>query len=102
MSPRPQHHSDVRPGSGRALFLFLAAALFTAAGGCKSPPVKPAPERELPLQTFSRQWATDLQLKNDPLTSLHVRPNSVFAYTRSGRVASLSRETGRIEYWVTI
>src|SRR5688572_3351926 len=76
--------------------------LVVVAGGCRKKPEAPAPAQELPLQTFSRQWATDLELKKDALTSLHVRPNSVFAYTRTGRVASLNRETGRIEYWVTV
>ena len=65
---------------------------------------RPGPEKAepLPLQSFARQWATDLQLKGDAVTRLHVREGNLFAYTRNGRVASLGRDTGSIQYWVTV
>lgn len=73
-------------------------AAVMAVSGCGRPKPGPAaPDQPLPLQSFARQWGTDLQLKRDPLTELHVRPDMIFAYTRGGRVAWLSRETGRIQ-----
>jgi outer membrane protein assembly factor BamB len=77
--------------------------LLITAGGCgKGKQAPPKADAPLPLQSFSRQWATDLQLRGEDLTSLHVRETSVFAYTRTGRVASLGRESGNIQYWVTV
>ena len=81
----------------------VAALVGAAAGGCgnKQKP-RPAADVPLPLQSFSRQWGTDQQLRGDAMKSLHVREKSVFAYTRQGKVASLGRESGTIEYWVTV
>jgi outer membrane protein assembly factor BamB len=96
---RPKLHS----GLSRAAALCACAALVLLAGGCGGKK-RPAAEKAepLPLQSFARQWATDLQLKRDTLTSLHVREGAIFAYTRQGRVAALGRDTGSIQYWVTV
>ena len=112
MSPRQQPPRILPPRRARSggsaaarttIVACLAAALFATAAGCgKGPKAQPAADKPLPLQSFSRQWATDLQLKGDTLTSLHVRDTSVFGYTRQGRVASLGRESGNIQYWVTV
>ena len=86
----------------RTTALCACVALLAPSGGCGRK--KPAPERAepLPLQSFARQWATDLQLKGDTLKGLHVREGNIFAYTRNGRVAALGRDAGSIEYWVTV
>jgi len=106
-APRqPQNARTLCPARGpapAAVFACLAAALLVAAGGCgNKPKPRPAADTPLPLQSFSRQWATDLQLRGDEMKSIHVREKSVFAYTRQGKVASLGRESGNIEYWVTV
>jgi outer membrane protein assembly factor BamB len=69
-------------------------------GGChgKRPAAKAAPDESLPLQTFARQWATDLKLGGNGLRELHVRTNSVYAYTADGRAISLARDSGSIEF----
>jgi len=87
----------------RLATLCAFAAVVAPGGGCAKAK-KPAPEKAeaLPLQSFARQWATDLQLKGDTVTSLHVREGAIFAYTRTGRVAALGRDTGSIQYWVTV
>ena len=67
-------------------------------GGCR--PSKPAPERQvtLALQSFARQWATDLDLKGDSLKALHVRDDTIYAYTASGRAVALTRESGSVQF----
>lgn len=52
----------------------------------------------LPLQTFARQWATDLAFRGDALEALHVRDDAVYAYTGGGRVVSLARDSGSIQF----
>lgn len=52
----------------------------------------------LPLQTFTRQWATNLALRGDALEALHIRDDAVYAYTGRGRVLSLARDTGSIQF----
>ena len=78
--------------------VLCAAALLT--GGCRRRDAKPAaaPGEGLPLQTFARQWATDLKLKGDSLRQLHVRDTAIFAYTADGRAVSLARDSGAIEF----
>ena len=55
-------------------------------------------EQGLPLQTFARQWATDLALRGDTLDELHVRPDTIYAYTDRGRVVSLARDSGALQF----
>ena len=91
------------PGLTRAATLCACAALLVLAGGCqKAKPPAPKAAEPLPLQSFARQWATNLELKNDAITSVHVREGAIFAYTKQGRVAALGRDTGAIQYWVTV
>jgi outer membrane protein assembly factor BamB len=86
------------------IFPALAATLLCAAvtftGGCRRRDAKPAAAsgEGLPLQTFARQWATDLKLKGDALRRLHVREGAVYAYTTDGRAISLARDSGSIEF----
>jgi outer membrane protein assembly factor BamB len=88
----------------RSLFLALAAAAWCAglvsAGGCRKdkPAQKAAPDESLPLQTFARQWATDLKLRGDALEGLHVRDDQVYGYTEDGRVIALARDSGAIQF----
>ena len=55
-------------------------------------------DESLPLQTFARQWATDLSLRGDTLDALHVRDDTIYAYTDGGRVVSLARDTGAVQF----
>jgi outer membrane protein assembly factor BamB len=82
---------------------FTAAVLCAAVvltGGCRRRDAKPAAVsgEGLPLQSFARQWATDLDLKRDALRRLHVREGAVYAYTTGGRAISLARDSGSIEF----
>jgi outer membrane protein assembly factor BamB len=75
----------------------LCAAML--AGGCSRQKPQPAPAGEaLPLQVFARQWATDLSLRRDPLEALHVRDDVVYAYSDGGRVFSLARDSGAVQF----
>jgi outer membrane protein assembly factor BamB len=102
LSQQPRTHA---PRFQRIASFCVCAALLgslAVSGGCARK--KPAPEiaQPLPLQSFARQWATDLQLKGDTLTGLHVREGAIYAQTRSGRVAALGRDTGTIQWWVKV
>ena len=94
---------ESRSVDSRKPVVFAALAAFLAlglTGGCarKEQPKPAEGPSALPLQTFARQWATDLKLRNDPVRTLHVREQSVYVYTRRGRVAALARDTGAIRY----
>ncbi len=53
----------------------------------------------LPLQSFARQWATDLNLPGgDRVASVHVRDETIFVYTSKGFVTALSRADGHFLY----
>lgn len=80
------------------IFLLVAAAILLCAAGCRTEAPPPKPSGPLPVNSFMRHWRTNLELKNDPIRSIHVRDNSIFAYTRSGQVASLKREGGGLEF----
>ena len=86
------------PLAGAFVLVSICAGL-PLAGGCRSKP-RPAVKthESLPLQTFARQWATDLKSDKDPLRQLHVRADSIYAYTAGGRVYSLARDSGSVEY----
>ena len=103
LNSRPIVRFTLHRGLPRAAAVCACLALLAVAGGCGGKKRQAAEKAEaLPLQSFARQWATDLQLKRDTLASLHVREGAIFAYTRQGRVAALGRDTGSIQYWVTV
>ena len=81
--------------------LFACAAL-ALVGGCagrnKKAQAKGTSDEGLPLQVFARQWATDLALSGDTLSGVHVRDDTIYAYTRGGRVVSLARDTGAVQF----
>lgn len=85
----------------RLLTLAVLAGALTTAGGCrgKKPKAKATGEQPpLALQTFARQWATDLKLGRDSLRTIHVRDDTIFAFTRGGRAVSLARDSGSIQF----
>lgn len=92
--------------SARSMFLALTivawAGGLSPVGGCTGRDSRGGDdartEESLPLQTFARQWATDLALRGDALESLHVRPDSVYAHTERGRAVSLARDSGALEF----
>lgn len=80
--------------SKHLLTLLLAAI----AVGCNhpSPPVDETP-RQLPKNSFTRQWATELHNgEDDPVTAVHLSDQFVFAYRRGGTSAVMDRATGRL------
>ena len=83
-----------------ALVALVLCGALSLTGGCRRRDAQPqaATEEGLPLQTFARQWATDLKLRGDALRRLHVRPGAVYAYTTDGRAVSLAIDTGAIEF----
>jgi outer membrane protein assembly factor BamB len=76
----------------------LAACLALAwgCGGNKKP--APAGGQALAMHTFARQWATDLSLSRDTLRTLHVRDDTLYAYTAGGRAVSLARDSGSVQF----
>ena len=104
MNQQPQ----ARPRTSRAVrsvLVALACAACSAgvlsAGGCRKdrPAQREQPvDASLPLQTFARQWATDLKLRGDALENLHVRADQVYAYTGKGRVVALALDSGALQY----
>ena len=89
------------------LTLLLCAATTTIGlaglAGCQDA-VQPEPilaAGPIPLNSFVRAWATDLELRGeDRVKALHLRDNTVYAYTRDGRVIVMARDTGRPR-WAT-
>jgi outer membrane protein assembly factor BamB len=61
-----------------------------------------AASQPLPLGSFGRLWATNVAVGNDRLTQLHVRDAAIYAYTRGGAVATMDRESGRLQYAATV
>jgi outer membrane protein assembly factor BamB len=86
----------------RSLALAVVIMSLMCAGGCRKDRAERGDQDtrddSLPLQTFARQWATDLQLRGDALDELHVRDDTVYAYTEDGRAVSLARDSGAIEF----
>ena len=98
----PAPRTSSRPPR-RALLAFSCALALVLVTGCNhDKPAAPEQARALPLQSFARQWATDLKLRGDSVTAVHAREGTVFAYTRKGRVAALGRDTGAVQYWVKV
>jgi hypothetical protein len=87
------------PGATVFVLSALAACLALSAAGCRGNK-KPAQGtgEGLPLQVFARQWATDLTLGRDTLRTLHVREDTLFAYTAGGRAVSLARDSGSVQF----
>lgn len=85
-----------------AVTLAAWAVCLSAVGGCRGRDNRgdrsDTSDEALPLQTFARQWATDLALRGDALAGLHVRPDTVYAYTKRGRAVSLTRDSGALEF----
>lgn len=79
-----------------ALALASSLALAGVAAGCadQAPPVDTKPQ-PLAVQSFARQWATELKLTGDkPITRIYDRGDYVFGYTDSDLVHVLRRDTG--------
>jgi outer membrane protein assembly factor BamB len=76
--------------------LVCSAALLAA--GCRKPPPAPKPAGPLPVNSFQRVWAANLDAKAGALSELHVRDDVVYAYSESGRVSGLKREGGTLQF----
>lgn len=88
-----------------ATLLRTAAAGLTAiaiAGGCGKKPVQPEPvlaAGPIPLNSFVRGWAQDLDLRaGDAVKAVHLGANTVYCYTRDGRVLVMARDSGRLQW----
>lgn len=78
-----------------------AGLLFLA--GCQDKPQPPEPipaAGPIPLNNFVRAWAIDLDLEaDDGVKEIYARDTQIFAYARSGKILTLSRDLGRLR-WV--
>ena len=101
-APAPAPSSSFARTFALALVATAWGAGLASVGGCGGRNDRGADsaagDQALSLQTFARQWATDLALRGDALDSLHVRPDAVYAYTDRGRVVSLARDSGALEF----
>ena len=77
-------------------------ALGAGVGGCgawgkkETAPVAP---QAVPSNSFARTWANNLKVdKNDPITELHVRQDTLFAYTKGHLVYGVDRIGGNTKY----
>lgn len=69
--------------------------------GCARPPEPGFNENPQPLEnpSFARQWGTDLSHGNDdPVTSIYLSDQYVFAYRRGGSSSVMDRATGRLQH----
>ena len=78
----------------------VCLALISAAvlSGCarekqttKAPPVAP-----LPAGSFAREWFNPLQLDKQSVAELHVRGDTLFAYTDAKTVYAIGRTAGQL------
>jgi outer membrane protein assembly factor BamB len=85
----------------RTIALAALVAILATAGGCRGrkPEAKATGEPPaLALQTFARQWATNLTIRGETLRALHVRNETIYAYTDRGRAVALARDSGSIQF----
>ncbi len=83
------------------LFWSTAAGLMSLAGCAKKPELpEPIPAAApVPLNQFVRAWAFPLDLaEGDTVKEIHPRDTQVFAYTKSGRVIVMSRDSGELKW----
>ena len=78
------------------LLILLLAAVAMAGCNHSGPNVSETP-RQLPKNSFERQWATELRNgDDDPVTAVHLSDQFVFAYRRGGTSTVMDRATGRM------
>lgn len=80
------------------LTLALAASVI---GGCQHRDTGPANAgavEPLPMQSFKRDWAADLELKDDPITRVFLREDLVVAYTKKNMAYVLNRAGGAVRF----
>jgi outer membrane protein assembly factor BamB len=67
-------------------------------GGCHAPPVQQAPGIvAVPANSFVQKWAAELPvLKTDPIVSLYLRGDAVYAYSHTNEVYAFSAAGGKL------
>lgn len=79
------------------LLILLLAAVATVVGCNHAGPQADETPRQLPKNSFTRQWATELHNgEDDPVTAVYLSDQFVFAYRRGGTSAVMDRATGRL------
>jgi outer membrane protein assembly factor BamB len=75
----------------------LAASVM---GGCQHREAVPAASsvEPLPMQSFKRDWAADLELKDDSITRVFLREDVVVAYTKNNMAYVLNRAGGVVRF----
>jgi hypothetical protein len=69
-------------------------------GGCQHREAVPAASsvEPLPMQSFKRDWAADLELKDDSITRVFLREDVVVAYTKNNMAYVLNRAGGVVRF----
>ena len=79
------------------LLAFGAVGAVIVAGGCTHVTIAPAGVVAIPAGSFAEQWAANLpRIKTDPVVSLYLRGDTLYAYGRSNEVYGLSASGGRL------
>src|SRR5262245_51321439 len=100
-SPAGKHRRLAPPGAipvtKHLVWLLIG---FVALSGCRHEKDQKAvsPVGPLPAGSFAREWTAQLDLKNDPVRSLHVLRDWVFVYTRKNVSYGLRRAGGALEF----
>jgi outer membrane protein assembly factor BamB len=79
--------------------LLIVSLIFAAlTAGCSSTkaPVAAAEPAALPLNSFMRKWAVDIDPAANGIAQLYVREDLIFAYGNNGSVYVIQRDNGRM------
>ena len=101
-APQQQELSPVKSASALPIFAAFASLLIA---GCAT---KPKPEDNsvalVPVNAFAKAWTLPLNLheRRDSIRSLHLRDDTLFAYSERNRVTAMSAADGRPLYALDI
>jgi hypothetical protein len=85
-----------------SLALAAASVIGVAGGGAgcakKEDPQSTGIAENLPVQSFKRDWAADLDLKDDTIDRVFLREDMVIAYTQKRMAYAISRDSGFVRF----
>jgi hypothetical protein len=96
---RPPAESTVAStGKARHFFRFLLVGALAALAGCQTL-TKPPTIVEAPAGSFVQKWIAVIpELKDDPVSHLYLRGNTLYAYARSNQVYGFSAVGGHMMF----